>query len=427
MTYPTRRIACWGKAKENRIQHFMEVMSARERGVPVVTGSTGHAGVLAGFGEIAYLPGEPYAAELTQHPELADRCLAAVDQRGYAGDLCGYIRLYWGSAFIGETPWGPFPRPDFVLQAHHCDGHGKWFRRVADHFGVPFFVVEHPEPSSYQQRPEQLLEYEVGQYLDLIDWTGKQLGRAYDDEKLIEAVVNNRKTGALWAEICELNRAVPAPLDMKSMLTLSNVAVRQRYAASTVAFYRELRDEVKERVRDGIAAVGNERIRLLHDNLPVWFALHLFRWMEEYGAVCVASQYQFCWGQWLYEEDGHFRAHRFEEVEQEPRPRTREEALRYLLAPGMGLGYMLGDSLRDVNMQLVRDWHCDGAVFHMNRGCQGATRSAMESRLALQRAGVPTVIYEGNSSDRRDFNESQAISRLQAFFESLAPGSSRNP
>jgi len=43
----------------------------------------------------------------------------------------------------------------------------------------------------------------------------------------------------------------------------------------------------------------------------------------------------------------------------------------------------------------------------------------MESRTALQRRGVPTMVYEGNGSDRRDFNEQQVLSRMQSYFESM--------
>ena len=55
----------------------------------------------------------------------------------------------------------------------------------------------------------------------------------------------------------------------------------------------------------------------------------------------------------------------------------------------------------------------------MNRGCEGLTRGKMEARLAVQEMGVPTMVYEGNGSDKRDFNEPQVISRLQSFFESM--------
>ena len=172
-------------------------------------------------------------------------------------------------------------------------------------------------------------------------------------------------------------------------------------------------------MRDGIAAIANEKKRFLHDNLPPWFALHIFRFMEEYGAVAMASQYQFSWGDWLYDDEQKTIAPRtYASVCAEPRPKTAEEALR-LYCEQNRVGALLGDSGRWVTSHIVKEWGIDGAIFHMNRGCEGWTRGKMEARLAVQEMGIPTMVYEGNGSDKRDFNEPQVMSRLQAFFESM--------
>ena len=139
MAYPTRPFKCWAKAKENRRNQWSDVMTAKDRGVPLAMGGTGHNIILCGLGDVAYLPGEPYGAEVSAHPEFAKRVAEAVDNRGFGSDLCGYLRNYWGSVFLRETPWGPFPKPDLVIQGHACDSHGKWFRRVAEELGAPYF------------------------------------------------------------------------------------------------------------------------------------------------------------------------------------------------------------------------------------------------------------------------------------------------
>jgi len=50
---------------------------------------------------------------------------------------------------------------------------------------------------------------------------------------------------------------VEAPLDEKSMLSLFNLGAVTKVSKWTVDCYRELLDEVKERVARGIAAVGS--------------------------------------------------------------------------------------------------------------------------------------------------------------------------
>ena len=43
----------------------------------------------------------------------------------------------------------------------------------------------------------------------------------------------------------------------------------------------------------------------------------------------------------------------------------------------------------------------------------------MENRLALLKAGYPVVTYEGNMADPREFDEVQALDRIEAFLQSL--------
>ncbi|MBF8265660.1 MAG: benzoyl-CoA reductase, bzd-type, O subunit, partial [Dehalococcoidia bacterium] len=43
----------------------------------------------------------------------------------------------------------------------------------------------------------------------------------------------------------------------------------------------------------------------------------------------------------------------------------------------------------------------------------------LEFRLGVQKAGIPVLTYEGNMADKREFDESQTIDRLEAFMESL--------
>ncbi len=48
----------------------------------------------------------------------------------------------------------------------------------------------------------------------------------------------------------------------------------------------------------------------------------------------------------------------------------------------------------------------------MNTGLQ-------DSKRALQKAGVPVTIYEGNFADCRDVDETLVLDRVEAFLEGL--------
>jgi hypothetical protein len=52
-----------------------------------------------------------------------------------------------------------------------------------------------------------------------------------------------------------------------------------------------VRDEVKFRCDNNIAAVGTERYRWMEAHPPGYYFLKYYRYMEKYGAVCIGSQY----------------------------------------------------------------------------------------------------------------------------------------
>jgi benzoyl-CoA reductase subunit B len=73
---------------------------------------------------------------------------------------------------------------------------------------------------------------------------------------------------------------------------------------------------------------------------------------------------------------------------------------------------------RNIAKAIARDWHCQGCIMHLNRGCEGWAVGEMEERLALLEEGIPVVTYEGNVADPREFDEGRSFARFDAFMES---------
>ncbi|MFQ5826486.1 MAG: benzoyl-CoA reductase, bzd-type, subunit O [Dehalococcoidia bacterium] len=425
--YKTRPIESWKRAKELRLEHYKDVATAKEQGKLLVTGGTeGFVTLASGLGDYVYFGGEPYGASIAHDPPFAQECAEAAEAKGFARDMCAYMRNYWGSMFLDRFYFGgPFPRPDFSIQLHLCDSHAKWFQIVSEHFGMPLFGIEAPargftfDPGSDERR----LEYLVGQLHDCIEWMEKTTGRKYDDEKLIHAIRNEFRSNQLWSQICTLNKNIPAPLDQKSNFALYVVSVLIRHKDESVKFYEMLLDEVKDRVANQIAAVGNEQARVLDDSQPPWYFLQLFRYLEAYGVVDVGSHYSFLLaGAFDLQEDGTWVPSKTPEERGMPL-KTRDDALRALalwnLERPIFDGLLMPITRCQHIVALARDWKTDGVILHLNRGCEGLSQSIMEARLALLEAGIPVCTYEGNTADKREFDESQVIDRLESFMESL--------
>ncbi|MFQ5826665.1 MAG: 2-hydroxyacyl-CoA dehydratase subunit D [Dehalococcoidia bacterium] len=424
-TYETRPLDCWQKCKELRLNHYKEVATARERGKLITSGAVDTGLIPSGIKDCLFMASEPYGASIGFDPSFAQLCGEAVEARGFARDFCAYMRNYLGSMYMDRYLFGGiFPRPDFCLTIHICDAHAKWYQIVSEFYGIPFFGIDLPMGHPEDGREAERIEYVASQVWDAIEWLDEVSGQNYDDERLIEAMHYEYETQALWSEICVLNQAIPAPLDQKSMWSLYVPAAIMKGSREVAEFYRMLRDEVRDRVDRGIAALATERCRLLFDGQPPWFFLQSFRIMEQYGAACVGSHYAFCLvGQFDIDGEGTWHPSRSLK-ERGIRLKSREEAVRLyareeLTKPMFASVYALPwRRFRDY-LGLVKGWHAEGMVVHLNRGCEGLAQYQLETRLALIKAGVPTLTYEGNMADKREFDEAQVIDRLESFMESL--------
>ena len=416
-TYRTEPLQTWGKIKEMRQKHFLSIMNAREEGkLLAVSQLNAPKEVLQGIGEVVHFTSESFAADIARYQDLALECMEEVEKRGFARDLCSYMRLHWGSMLLNKSPWGGFPKPDFAFQFTMCDSQAKWYQFTSEYLGIPYFAAEVPYDGGdgTHRVKESHVDYCVGQFEEFIDWLEKFSGRQYDDDRLIEAVSNYYICRRLYAEIMQLNQAVPAPLEMKSLYSLFIPAEFFPHKKEAVEVYRELYDEVKYRVDNQIAGVANEQRRLLYEGLPPWSFLDFLRYLKYNGIAVVGGTYQF----------HHLQEGRFEPdkpAEYEPLPRNRQEALR-LRARAMVEQLKMGEDIplkvKDI-MAAVKAWKCDGVVLMINRGCYHRSLGVMEIRAALRQAGIPTMLYEMNMADHRDWSQVQIMDAMESFIESL--------
>lgn len=425
--YKTEPLKSWNKAKEIRLNYYKKFAQAHEKGgLRWAGGAWSFDAIPAGLGDDVYsLTGEPYAASIAADKKLALECHEAVEKAGYARDLCSYMRNYWGSIIIDKYAFGgKFPKPDFIWQDHICCSHAKWYQVARDLEGgdIPMFCID-VSVGPYKDLSDNRLEYIVGQMHDGIEWLEKTTGRTYDDEKLIRAVYNHCRSESAWAETCALNKAIPAPLEEKTMYSLYVLGTLHKSSGEVADFYEELRDEVKDRVARGIAAIHNERCRIMSDTQPPWAFLSVFRYLQKYGCVSIGSLYTFgLIGMWEVKEDGTWGPRKTPQQEGIT-IKDRDHALHVLaeweLNKPEWQHFYSPKIKNEMMIRIAKEWKLDGVMLHYNRGCEGLSLGIAENRLALIGAGYPVMSFEGNMGDEREFDEVQTLGRIDAFMESL--------
>ncbi len=425
--YPTEKLKCWNEAKQIREDYYMDFKNAHETGgIRWAGGAWSFDAVPYGLGDDVFpLTGEPYGASVAFKKDFALRCQEATEKAGYARDLCSYMRNYWGSILLDEYAFGgPFPKPDFMWQDHICCSHAKWYQVAGELEGgdVPAYFVD-VAVGPMTGITDSRVKYIKGQLHDGIDWLERTSGREYDDGKLIDAVYNECRSTSTWSAICNLNKAVPAPLDEKSMYSLYVLGTLMKSNRKVVDFYDKLLVEVQDRVDRGIAAVPNERCRLMSDTQPPWAFLKVFRYLERFGAVSIGSLYTHSLiGAWEVKPDDTWGP-RTTPQELGIELTTRDEALDWLVRWNLAKPewqHFYDPQLKsDMMVRMAREWKLDGVMLHYNRGCEGLSLGIAENRLAIQAAGFPVMVFEGNMGDEREFDEARTMARIDTFMETL--------
>jgi benzoyl-CoA reductase subunit B len=433
--HPSEPLKCWDQAKNLRKNYYEDYLHAHEKGgLRWAGGAWSFSSIPAGLGEDVYcVTGEPYGATIAFFKDFASKCHEATEAAGFPRTLCAYMRNYWGSILLDKfvltdgTVVDGYPAPDFIWQDHICCSHSKWYQLVRwlerkKGKDVPMYSVDVSVgyPSDLGPEEQYKVDYLVGQLGDGIEWLEKVTGRKYDDHLLCDAVWNEMNSTSLWAEVCALNQAVPAPLDEKTMYSLYVMGTLMKHRPECVTFYTALRDETKDRIKRGIAAVSTERFRVITDTQPPWGFLKIFREMEKYGAVSVGSLYTFgLIGMWQYLPDGTW----IPKPVPPKKPQTRDEALDAIVRWTMHKpewAHFYQPELKTQMMEsIVKQWKVNAVLLHYNRGCEGLSVHIAENRLGLMQKGIPVFPFEGNMGDERDFDLQGTMARLTAFFESM--------
>jgi benzoyl-CoA reductase subunit B len=424
--YRTKGLECWGRAKELRMRYYKDYAEAHDRGALRWEGGAWSFDAIpqALEGEVHVLTEEPYGASVGADRKLQVKFQEAAEGKwGCARDLCAYMRNYWGGIVLDEYAFGgKWPRADFIFQNQICCSHSKWLQVADEIYGgtIPYFCFD-VGAGPYDRIGERQVNYVVEQLYDGIAFVEKVTGRKVVDEKLIQNVGNTYRSACYWAKTCELNQAIPAPLDEKTMFSLYVLGTLEKSNKDIADFYeKELYPEVKDRVANNIAAVAGEQCRMLGDSQPPWGFLRIFRYLEKYGVVSIASLYTFSLIGWFrLDGDGNLVPYPTLE-EQGITIKDRDHALR-LLAEGELKGKLMWAPFygakykNELVTKIARQWKCDAAILHLNRGCEGTAQHQMEMKIALQGIGLPVMTFEGNMADEREFDEARAKRLMDLF------------
>jgi benzoyl-CoA reductase/2-hydroxyglutaryl-CoA dehydratase subunit BcrC/BadD/HgdB len=265
--------------------------------------------------------------------------------------------------------------------------------------------------------------------LRIINDIERIFGQKFDDDMLSKLMADSQEIKEYSKEISYLMaRTIPTPLSVKDLYSVYTIGGLTKIDPDeTVKFWRLVRDEVKWRADNHIAAVGNERFRWIEAHPPSWHYMKYYRYMEGYGAVCLGSQYSHGAGSdYEVQPDGSLAYREDEGYPAGIAMDTREDAVRIGVNKyARPTGGMKTDEyiFRDRIVKFAEYMQADGALLAVWRHGLGCTLTRKEQAMYLREAGLSVMHYEGSQpGDRTDLDEKRLLDQLDTWMQSLGFG-----
>ena len=390
--------AALGILNEN---YYNALASAKADGKPVIwITSMAPIELIYAFDGIPFFP-ENYAALCSSRKVAAEFCETA-EGSGMSQGLCSYALCMFGSIFEKRGAFGDegVDEPDILLATEGaCATHPKWWEAMQRHFNCPLIIIDAAYTVDGETLPEHHKSYLAAELEKAAYKIEEYTGKKFDIDRLREVVSLSDQASELWDDIDDMRAAVPTPITQIDVFTCLFALVTLRGTKEAVEFYQQLRDEVKERVDNGVGSIPNERFRLIWDLFPIYHNMRLLNYFAEFGGAFVTDLY------------GNAFSGRVD-----PSDPFNSLAERYLSFFMRSASW--GKS--ELYKKRIEKYHVDGIVFHSNRCCRCFSAEQPEiGQILREELRLPSMTFEADMVDPRVFDDAQVKARIETFIEML--------
>lgn len=338
---------------------------------------------------------------------MSEKYCQLAEEEGLSRDVCAVHRCTLGVANCDQRDdffEMAFAEPDLVIGSNYpCMSESKSFLQVVDRYKVPYYFLDAPINTWGKDVPEHVIDYFAGQLQGMIDFLVAH-GYEYDPERLKEEVAFTKRLNTLLEEVDTYKRAVPTPLRAYDNVIATTAPIALSKEARTMDIFERYRDALKARVEEGFGVVEDEKIRLLWVGMPPLCDFKLLNYPERHGAVVAKSMLEFLTG---FNMDPDLM---------DPERPLESIARAHLSSPANPLYQSVIDWL----VQATRDYQIDGVISVVKRSCgflpglQRLTKQAI-----FEATGVPSLIFDLDGVDVREYDPAATKANLDSFVESL--------
>jgi benzoyl-CoA reductase/2-hydroxyglutaryl-CoA dehydratase subunit BcrC/BadD/HgdB len=403
-----KKINASKQMKEIMEAHFRELDQAAKTKSHKIAWCTsvGPAELLKGMGFQVYFP-ENHGAMLGAS-RMATDLIPVANAIGYSPDICSYLTSDVGAYLKGVSPIssaypglsGP-PRPDvLVYNTNQCRDVHDWFSFYGREFNFPVIGVQ--THRGIGDITKAHIDSISSQIKALVPALEEVAGKKFDMDAFKHVVGLSRQCTDLWKEVLEIASNVPSPLTFFDGTIQMGPAVILRGEQRAVDYYKLLLTELRQRVKDGVAAVDGEKFRIYWEGMPVWGKLReLSTQFADLNACVLASTYCSSWVFPALDPDDPFDS-------------TARAYIELLIVRDEDYKESYFKNQMDL-------YQIDGMIFHDAKTCPNNSndRYGLPERLA-KNYSLPVLTIHGDLNDLRCYSEEQARTNIEAYIEQLA-------
>ena len=350
--------------------------------------------------------------------KVSDGFLGEAEDHGFSPDVCGYVKADYAVQLRGgEHPRGRIPPPALAVLTNACNTYLKWAEIWERMYGMPMVTVDVPGSrtapgvASHDDDPERDRRWVEHQLRELVDVCVEVTGVAFDVDRLRGVLALTNDMGRSYRRLLELQRHHPAPYDATTEGTVFlGVANALRGTEAGARYFRELVEEMEERVRLGWSPLGGEgeRHRLAFVGVPCYPIFSRFYGMfSGWGGTFVTSSYLWFASGGLDDP--------FEYDLDRPLESLADGVLRGVRRAVDAMLFLDRPLLAAIDAYGV-----DGVVYHPVKSCRTVSTGLADSRRAVLASRDVLALYiESDMMDKRVVSEAQLKNRIDAFFEGL--------
>ena len=308
----------------------------------------------------------------------------AAEKSGIPETFCSYHKILLGAALTGVLP-----KPRFIFNTTFaCDANTLTFRKLAEFYGVPHFVLDVPLDQS-----EEAVQYVAEQMQGFAKKMSALLQKPLDEELLRQTVSRSNQTLSIYQKYLAVRGTRSMPDEMTSEMYAA-VALHVLLGTPEVLhFAQQVLQEAE------CAPKRGKELQLLWvHTLPNVDAAMID--LLDFSSKCQVMASDICYDSPIVSDT---------------------ENPWNAMAQRLVQNHLNGSAQRRVDavLEQAKKMKPNGIVWFCHWGCRQTGGASQMARCQLEAAGFPTLVLDGDACDRSNCPPGQMTTRMQAFLELL--------